>query len=93
MDIRQNLFGQGPRPGGRPSSGQRGDTPMGGYDDPRRGQPDRSAHGSSMQGRSQMPTRPAVGRAPPAMPAKQFQLRVVKPDDKSLTDYLIYTNM
>lgn len=40
-----------------------------------------------------MPTRPAVGRAPPAMPAKQFQLRVVKPDDKSLTDYLIYTNI
>lgn len=40
-----------------------------------------------------MPTRPAVGRAPPAMSAEPLRLRVVKPDDKYLTDRLISTNI
>jgi vesicle-fusing ATPase len=93
MDIRQNLFGSGPRPGGRPSAGQRGDTPMGGYDDPRSGQPNGSPYGSPMPARSSVPARPAVGRPTPNMTGKRVPLRIAKPEDKSLTDYLIYTNM
>jgi hypothetical protein len=65
---------------------------MGAYGDPRGGQPNRGSYGSVMPARSSVPARPAVGRPTPNMTGKRV-LRVEKPNDKSLTDQLVYTNM
>lgn len=99
MNIRQNLFGQSPRPGARPPSGQSGqqrdDTPMGGYDDPRGGgYQDRNAYGAPPpQGKSLMPSRPAVGRQAPPTSARRIQMRIAKVEDKTLANQYIFGNM
>ena len=98
MNIRQNLFGQGPK-AGRAQAGYdrppppppRDDTPMmGGYDDPRGGYGDtRGSYGVP----APMPSRPAVGRVPPASPARRVQLRIAKVDDKTLANQYIFGNL
>ncbi|KAF4624187.1 hypothetical protein G7Y89_g13983 [Cudoniella acicularis] len=109
MNIRQNLFGQGPKAGreaagyGRPPAPPpRDDTPMGGYENPRGGYGDprgdpRGSYGASMPSpRQAMPQRPAVGRpqqAQPMSPAKRIQLRIAKVEDKTLANQYIFGNL
>ncbi|KAG9234481.1 vesicular-fusion protein-like protein sec18 [Amylocarpus encephaloides] len=109
MNIRQNLFGQGPKagrqqggyaaPGGPPQPPPRDDTPMGGYqEDPRAqyGDP-RGSYGAPQRGPAppqNMPQRPAVGRAPqPMSPARRVQLRIAKVEDKTLANQYIFGNL
>jgi vesicle-fusing ATPase len=40
-----------------------------------------------------MPSRPAVGRTPPAMPGKRLQMRIAKVEDKTLANQYIFGNM
>jgi vesicle-fusing ATPase len=92
MNIRQNLFGQSPRPSGRPSSGQRDDTPMsGGYDDPRAGGYPGGYGGGG--GGPPMPSRPAVGRQQPSQPGRRISMRIAKVEDKTLANQYIFGNM
>ena len=103
MNIRQNLFGQGPKAGreqggyGRPPAPPpRDDTPMAGYEDPRGGYGDpRGSYGAPMPSpRQAMPQRPAVGRMQaPASPARRVQLRIAKIDDKTLANQYIFGNL
>ncbi|TVY32970.1 Vesicular-fusion protein [Lachnellula occidentalis] len=104
MNIRQNLFGQGPKPGreqqggyGRPPAPPpRDDTPMAGYEDPRGGSRDpRGSYGAPMPSQRQaMPQRQAVGRpGAPASPARRVQLRIAKVDDKTLANQYIFGNL
>ncbi|TVY19727.1 Vesicular-fusion protein sec18 [Lachnellula arida] len=107
MNIRQNLFGQGPKAGreqqggyGRPPAPPpRDDTPMAGYEDPRGGSRDpRGSYGAPMPSQRQampsMPQRPAVGRmGAPASPARRVQLRIAKVDDKTLANQYIFGNL
>jgi vesicle-fusing ATPase len=102
MNIRQNLFGQSPKPGGRaaggydrpPATPPRDDTPMaGGYDDR---QPPRQSYGAPMPpARQAMPQRTAVGRVPPQpmSPARRVQLRIAKVEDKTLQSQYIFGNL
>jgi hypothetical protein len=101
MNVRQNLFGQGPKAGreqsgyGRPPAPPpRDDTPMGGYDDPR-GSYNDPRYGAPMpSSRSAMPSRPAVGRAPPASPARRLRLEIAKIEwDKTLANQYIFGNL
>jgi vesicle-fusing ATPase len=97
MNIRQNLFGQGPKAGreqagyGRlsdaPSS--RGDTPMGGYEDPRGGYSDRGSYNGPVSSRPAMPSRPAVGRNQ----GRKVQMRIAKVEDKTKANQYIFGNM
>lgn len=98
MNIRQNLFGQGPKAGrdqyGRPPAPPRDDTPMGGYEGGGGG----GGYGGSGYGapapRQAVPQRPAVGRAQqPASPGRRVQLRIAKVDDKTLAQQLIFGNL
>lgn len=104
MNIRQNLFGQGPKPGreqqggyGRPPAPPpRDDTPMAGYEDPRGGTRDpRGSYGAPVPSQRQaMPQRPGVGRmGAPASPARRVQLRIAKVDDKTLANQYIFGNL
>lgn len=108
MNIRQNLFGQGPKAGreqppagyGRaPAPPPRDDTPMGGYEDQRGGYADPpGSYGAPQPSpRQAMPQRPAVGRmqAPgaPGAPARRVQLRIAKVDDKTLANQYIFGNL
>ncbi|TVY71216.1 Vesicular-fusion protein sec18 [Lachnellula suecica] len=106
MNIRQNLFGQGPKAGreqsgygGRPPAPPpRDDTPMGGYDDPRGGYggDSRGSYGAPAPSPRQaaMPQRPAVGRmqAPPPSPGRSMQLMIAKVGDKNIANEYIYGN-
>ncbi|RDL41279.1 p-loop containing nucleoside triphosphate hydrolase [Venustampulla echinocandica] len=101
MNIRQNLFGQGPRAGREQAQGgyarppappSRDDTPMSmgapeGYGDPR------GSYGQ--QPRQAMPQRPQVGRTqqPPMSPARRIQLRIAKVEDKTLANQYIFGNL
>ncbi|CAG8960642.1 hypothetical protein HYFRA_00013520 [Hymenoscyphus fraxineus] len=90
MDIRQNLFGQGPKAGRAPSAGYgrapapppRDDTPMAGYqEDPRmqnRGYGGGGGAPMPSPGRQQMPQRPAVGRPPPQQQPQMSPARRVQ---------------
>ncbi|PVH80287.1 AAA-domain-containing protein [Cadophora sp. DSE1049] len=103
MNIRQNLFGQGPKAGreqagyGRPPQPPpRDDTQMaGGYDD-RGGYGDpRGGYGSPAPPPRQshpMPSRPPVGRGM-ASPARKVQLRIAKVEDKTLANQYIFGNL
>lgn len=104
MNIRQNLFGQGPKTGREASGGygrppappSRDDTPMmGGYDDGRGGYGDpRGSYGAPQQPpRQAMPSRPAVGRQAPSSPARRLQLRIAKVEDKTLANQYIFGNL
>jgi vesicle-fusing ATPase len=106
MNIRQNLFGQGPKAGREQSGGYgrppqpppRDDTPMsGGYDDPRGGYGDpRAGYGAPMPSpRQAMPSRPAVGRQPqgPASPGRRMTLRIAKVEDKTAANQYIFGNL
>ncbi|KAE9365996.1 vesicular-fusion protein-like protein sec18 [Stipitochalara longipes BDJ] len=103
MNIRQNLFGQGPKAGreasgyGRPPAPPpRDDTPMmGGYDDGRGGYADpRGSYGAPAPSpRQAMPSRPAVGRQGPTSPARRAQLRIAKVEDKTLANQYIFGNL
>jgi len=101
MNIRQNLFGQGPKAGyGRaPAPPPRDDAQMGGgYDDPRgsygsQAQPPRGSYGSSAPPpRQAVPQRTAVGRGP-ASPARRLELSIAKVEDKTLANQYIFGNM
>ena len=105
MNIRQNLFGQGPRsgreaPGGysrAPPPPPRGDVPMMDGNDNSYGappqQPMRGSYGSPMQSpRQAIPSRPAVGRSPMS-PTRRLQLRIAKVDDKTLANQYIFGNL
>ncbi|KAL2069972.1 hypothetical protein VTL71DRAFT_14652 [Oculimacula yallundae] len=102
MNIRQNLFGQGPKAGreqagyGRPQAPPRDDTQMaGGYDD-RGGNGDpRGGYGAPAPPPRQsqpMPSRPPVGRGM-ASPAHKAQLRIAKVEDKTLANQYIFGNL
>ncbi|KAG4429739.1 hypothetical protein IFR05_014773 [Cadophora sp. M221] len=103
MNIRQNLFGQGPKAGreqagyGRPPQPPpRDDTQMaGGYDD-RGGYADpRGGYGSPAPPPRQsqpMPSRAPVGRGM-ASPARKVQLRIAKVEDKTLANQYIFGNL
>ena len=103
MNIRQNLFGQGPKAGreqagyGRPPQPARpDDTQMaGGYDD-RGGYGDpRGGYGAPAPPPRQsqpMPSRPPVGRGM-ASPARKVQLRIAKVEDKTLANQYIFGNL
>ncbi|KAG0645302.1 Vesicular-fusion sec18 [Hyphodiscus hymeniophilus] len=109
MNIRQNLFGQGPRsgresqpgPGGysrAPQPPPRDDTPMRGYDEQQGGYSDsRGSYGApAPPPRGSMPSRPAVGRNQPASPARRIQLRIAKVSDyadKTLESQYIFGNL
>ncbi|KAL3428190.1 Vesicular-fusion protein sec18 [Phlyctema vagabunda] len=101
MNIRQNLFGQGPKAGRAESGGsyggnyergpplpQRDNNPMGGPD-PRAG----GAYGAPMHPQSSMPPRPAVGRAPARPSGIAKQLRIAKVEDKTLANQYIFGNL
>jgi vesicle-fusing ATPase len=104
MDIRKNLFGQGPK-AGRPQAGYdrpppppRDDTPMmGGYEDFRGDYtgPPRGSYGAPQPSpRQVMPSRPTVGRQQqPMSPAKKVQLRIAKVEDKTLANQYIFGNL
>ncbi|RDW64925.1 AAA-domain-containing protein [Coleophoma cylindrospora] len=93
-NLRQGLFGQGPKPGGgydrAPPAPPRDDTAMGGYDP--RGS---AGYGGPMSpGRAGgMASRPAVGRAPPRSPGMMKQLRIAKVEDKQLANMYIFGNI
>ncbi|CZS96434.1 probable NsfA protein [Rhynchosporium graminicola] len=103
MNIRQNLFGQGSKPGreqagyGRPPQPPgRDDTQMaGGYDD-RGGYGDpRGGYGAPAPPSRQpqpMPSRPPVGRDM-ASPVRKVQLRIAKVEDKTLANQYIFGNL
>jgi vesicle-fusing ATPase len=98
MNIRQNLFGQGPKAGrdqggpagyGRPPQlPPRDDTPMGGYQEGPRGQYGGGGYNAPPGGR------PAVGR-PPAQQhsARRIQMRIAKVEDKTLANQYIFGNL
>ena len=102
MNIRQNLFGQGPKSGRDPAAYNkppppppRDDTPMmGGYDEPKRGYADpRGSYGApATPPRQSMPSRPAVGRGP-ASPARRVQLNIAKIEDKTLQQQYVFGNL
>ncbi|KAK0103637.1 transport between ER and Golgi ATPase protein [Cadophora gregata] len=103
MNIRQNLFGQGPKAGreqagyGRPPQPPpRDDTPMAGVYDDRAGYGDaRGGYGSPAPPPRQsqpMPSRPPVGRGM-ASPARKVQLRIAKVEDKTLANQYIFGNL
>ncbi|KAH7346759.1 vesicular-fusion protein-like protein sec18 [Rhexocercosporidium sp. MPI-PUGE-AT-0058] len=100
MNIRQNLFGQGPKAGreqagyGRPPQPPpRDDTQTaGGYDD-RGGYGDPRGGPAPPPRQSQpMPSRPPVGRGM-ASPARKVQLRIAKVEDKTLANQYIFGNL
>jgi vesicle-fusing ATPase len=82
-----NLFGRNARPAqggyGTPPREPPRDTPMGGYDDPRRPSP----------GYGVVPQRTAVGRQAPQGGGMVRQLRPAKVEDKNVADQYIYGNM
>jgi vesicle-fusing ATPase len=105
MDIRKNLFGQGPK-AGRAQAGYdrppppppRDDTPMmGGYDNfgGDYAGPPRGSYGAPQPSpRQVMPSRPAVGRSQqPMSPARRVQLRIAKVEDKTLSNQYIFGNL
>lgn len=100
MNIRQNLFGQGPKAGRDqqpgysrpPAPPPRDDTPMGGYSDGPRGSYNdpRGNYGAPVSARA-VPSRSAVGRAPPA---RQIRLEIAKIEwDKNLANQYIFGNL
>ncbi|TAQ90114.1 hypothetical protein B7494_g1576 [Chlorociboria aeruginascens] len=101
MNIRQNLFGAGPKAGreqagyGRPPAPPpRDDTSMGGYDEPQGRYQDPRAQDPRANYGPPMPSRPAVGRSmPPPPSAKKIQLRIAKVEDKTLANQYIFGNM
>lgn len=95
MFNRDNLFGKGPR-GGREQGGYSqapanpprnyGDTPMAGYNDPRRG--------PAPPSQQSMPDRSSAGRnAPPPRSGGQKQLQPAKVEDKNIANQYIYGNI
>ncbi|EPE29316.1 P-loop containing nucleoside triphosphate hydrolase [Glarea lozoyensis ATCC 20868] len=104
MNIRQNLFGQGPKAGreqqggyGRPPQPPpRDDTPMGGYQENPRGQ--YGGGGYSAPPAGGMPLRTAVGREPSQQPMgsgapRRVQMRIAKVEDKNLANEYIFGNL
>jgi vesicle-fusing ATPase len=103
MNIRQNLFGQGPKAGRAaggydrpPAPPPRDDQPMGGYDD-RGGYGDPSRSNAAYGGqpgptRQSQPMRSSVGRQP-SSPARKIQLRIAKVEDKTLANQYIFGNL
>lgn len=108
MNIRQNLFGQGPKAGREQSGGysrppappQQDDPAMAGYGDPRGGGGYPAQRGSYGDPRS---SRPAVGRAAPpgygqapasGRPQQQMQLRIAKIEgNATLANQYIFQNL
>ena len=104
MNIRQNLFGQGPRAGrdqqggyGRPPQAPpRDDTAMGGYQDNPRSQ--YGSGGYNAPSSAGMPTRTPVGRPPSQQQAgmgssRRDQMRLAKVDNKTLANQYIFGNL
>ncbi|PBP18300.1 vesicular-fusion protein SEC18 [Diplocarpon rosae] len=102
MNLRENLFGQGPKAGraqagpGRPQPSPRDDALMaGGYDD-RGGYGDpRGNYGAPAPPSRQpqpMASRPPVGRGM-ASPARKVQLRIAKVEDKTAANQYIFGNL
>jgi vesicle-fusing ATPase len=103
MNVRQNLFGQGPKAGreqqggyGRPPQPPaRDDTPMGGYQENPRG----SGGYSNAPPSGGMPSRTAVGRPPTQQQAgnagsgRRVQMRIAKVEDKTLANQYIFGNL
>ncbi|KAH8820002.1 vesicular-fusion protein-like protein sec18 [Xylogone sp. PMI_703] len=103
-NIRQNLFGQGPRAGREQQGyGQAPATPprdqMGGYGDPRGGYGDpRGGYGDprgnygapSQPPREQMPMRRPVGQS---APARKVALELGRIQNKSLSDQYVFGNL
>jgi vesicle-fusing ATPase len=106
MNIRQNLFGQGPKAGreqqpgyGRPPQPPpRDDTPMGGYQEPPRGQYGGGGYGNAPPSGG-VPSRTAVGRPPSQQQAenagsgRRVQMRIAKVEDKTLANQYIFGNL
>jgi hypothetical protein len=104
MNIRPNLFGQGPKAGreqqggyGRPPQPPpRDDTPMGGYQENPRGQYGGGGYNAPPAGG--MPLRTAVGREPSQQPMgsgapRRVQMRIAKVEDKNLANEYIFGNL
>ncbi|KAF7863944.1 hypothetical protein EAF04_006909 [Stromatinia cepivora] len=102
MNLRNNLFGQGPRasrgeqqPAGydrAPALPPREDTAMGGYDDPRNGYGGRPEKSPMTSPRQAMPMRQAVGGRGPISP-RRAQLNIAKIDDKTKANQYIFGNL
>lgn len=103
MNLRENLFGQGPKAGraqagyGRPPQPPpRDDTPMaGGYDDRGGYAGPRGSYGAPAPPPRQaqpMPSRTAVGRGM-ASPGRRVQLRIAKVEDKTAANQYIFGNL
>lgn len=102
MNLRNNLFGQGPRAsrgeqqpagyGRAPAPPPREDTAMAGYDDPRGGYGGRPEKSPLTSPRQAFPTRQAAGGRGPMSPRKA-QLSIAKIDDKTKANQYIFGNL